>query len=336
MGRQLDETTLDAAAREYAANFFWPTRYSKVAPKVAVAGRDWTLNCLYNAHFKDEHDAIVGEIRRGMAGARLEDFDRAAKAKFKPRSDRTFEKLLRDRLAIDHRGEHVAGAIGTVRVGGRFVGFHQIEVETLDSIRFRKRLKLAGVDPGPRETHFKRVPLIWPIYAGEGAERAAGRFADPLPTGTPGLPIGALNTRIANVAAIAAVDAVVDLLDGGTGAAVAKGYTASQPADVDTAVSGQTLLFTLVYSDPAFGSGADAGPGGIATASAITPDSSADATGTLAWVRCSSSNDGATALDDLIDGEAGLSSADWILNTLAIVSGATVNGNSHTVTMPES
>ena len=146
----------------------------------------------------------------------------------------------------------------------------------------------------------------------------------------------ALNTRISNAAAKAACDAIVDLLDGGSGAAVIKGYTASQATDPDTAIGAQTLLFTLVCSDPAFGNAADANPGGRATASAVTSDSSADATGTLAWVRASSSNDGSTALNAVIDGEAGTSGADFNFNTVAIVSGATVSLTSWTVTMPES
>lgn len=131
------------------------------------------------------------------------------------------------------------------------------------------------------------------------------------------------------------VDAAVDNLDEGAGAAVIQGRTGAQPADPDTAVSG-TNLFTLVCSDPAFGNAADAAPGGTATASAITADSSADATGTLGYCRASSTADGATPADDHIDGEAGTSGADFNFNTLAIVSGANVDLTAWTVTQPES
>ena len=148
-------------------------------------------------------------------------------------------------------------------------------------------------------------------------------------------PVMALNTRISNVAAKRACDAVVDSLDDGAGAAVIQGRTGTQPADPDTATTG-TNLFTLVCSDPAFGSAADAAPGGRATASAITSDSSADATGTLAYCRASSTTDSITPLTSHIDGEAGTGTADFVMNTLAIVSGATVALSSWTVTMPES
>jgi len=145
----------------------------------------------------------------------------------------------------------------------------------------------------------------------------------------------ALNTRISNECAVLACNAIVDNLDEGTGAAVIQGRTGAQPADPDTTVSG-TLLFTLVCSDPAFGNAADAAPGATATASSITDDSSADATGTLGYCRASATNDGATPLDDHIDGEAGTSGADFNFNTLSIVSGSTVSMTSWTATMPES
>src|SRR5690606_35525721 len=101
------------------------------------------------------------------------------------------------------------------------------------------------------------------------------------------------------------------------GAATIKIYTASQPTNPDVAVSAQTLLATLTCSDPAFGSAADDSPGGKATADTITADSSADATGTAAWFRAATS-----AGTAVIDGSAGTSSADLVLNTVSIVAGA--------------
>jgi hypothetical protein len=154
-------------------------------------------------------------------------------------------------------------------------------------------------------------------------------------SGGPLKSVGAAAMGISNVAAIASCNAVVDLLDEGSAGAVGKGYTTARPADVDTAISAQTLLFTLVASTTAFGAAADGAPGGEATAAAITDDASADATGTLAFMRWSSSNDGAAALDDHIDGNAGTSGEDYNFNTLAIVSGATVAMSSWTVTAPE-
>jgi len=92
----------------------------------------------------------------------------------------------------------------------------------------------------------------------------------------------------------------------------------------------------ILRSAAAFGAAADAAPGGTATASAVTDDASADATATLGYCRASSTADGATPVDDHLDGEAGTSGADFNFSTLAIVSGATISLTSWTVTQPES
>ena len=140
----------------------------------------------------------------------------------------------------------------------------------------------------------------------------------------------AVQTKLSNAAAIAACNAVVDLLDGGSGAGYIEIRTGSPPSNVDDAAPG-TLLATLPLSDPAFGSAADANPGATATASAITSDSSADATGTAGWFRAYDSN--ATAV---IQGTVGTSDADLILASVSITAGNTVSVSSWTVTMPES
>ncbi len=140
----------------------------------------------------------------------------------------------------------------------------------------------------------------------------------------------ALQTTISNAAAIAACNAVVDLLDAGAGAALLRIYDGTQPTNPDVAITTEVLLAELTYSDPAFGAAADATPGGRATASAITDDSSANATGTASWFRTVDSNGLA-----VIDGSVGTSGADLNLNTVSITSGATVSVSSHTVTMPE-
>lgn len=141
----------------------------------------------------------------------------------------------------------------------------------------------------------------------------------------------ALATRISNAAAKAACDAIVDLIDGGSGPGKLRIYDGTQPADPDTAVSTQTLLAELTLSDPAFGAAADANPGGRATAASITSDSSANATGTASWFRVVDSNDVA-----IIDGSVGTSGCDLNLNTTSIVAGAQVSVTSWTFTMPES
>lgn len=137
----------------------------------------------------------------------------------------------------------------------------------------------------------------------------------------------ALNTIISAAARNAMCDALVDLLDAGSGAATLKIYTGTQPAGPGTAVGAQTLLGTLTCSDPAFGSASS----GVATASAITSDTTADATGTAAWFRAADSNGTA-----IIDGSVGTSSADLILDSVSIIAGGTIAVTSWTITMPAS
>lgn len=136
---------------------------------------------------------------------------------------------------------------------------------------------------------------------------------------------------ISNAAAIAMCNALVDLIDAGSGAGYLNIYNGSKPAGPDVAVSGQTLLSEHTMSDPAFGSAADASPGATATASAIGDDSSAAATGTASWFRIFDSDDTA-----IFDGSVGTSDADLILDSVSITAGQTVSISSCTITMPES
>lgn len=142
----------------------------------------------------------------------------------------------------------------------------------------------------------------------------------------------ALNFRISNAAAKALADTFDDQVNIGSTASVLDIRTGAQPADPDTAATG-TLLGTLTFSDPAFGAATDGNPGGLLTASAITSDSSADATGTAGYFRIRATGTGA---DDVADGEVGTSGADLNLNTTAITAGSTLSITSMTVTMPES
>lgn len=136
----------------------------------------------------------------------------------------------------------------------------------------------------------------------------------------------ALDPKLTNAAASAAADAVVDLCDAGAGAATLRIYDGTAPATADTALSGNTLLAQLTMSDPAFGSASN----GVATASAITQDSSADATGTATFFRILDSN-GTVVLQ----GTVGTSGCDLNLNTTSIVAGATVSVTSLTYTQPK-
>lgn len=123
-----------------------------------------------------------------------------------------------------------------------------------------------------------------------------------------------------NLAANTACDAMATLCNSGK----LRIYDGTQPATADTAVSGQVLLAELTLNATAFG----ASVAGVATANAITQDSSADATGTAAWFRVVQSN-GTTLV---FDGSVGTSGADLNLNTVAIVSGAAVSVTALTLT----
>jgi hypothetical protein len=130
----------------------------------------------------------------------------------------------------------------------------------------------------------------------------------------------ALNPKRSNAAVNAAADAVTPLLNNG----YLRIYNGTQPANADTAVSTQTLLAELRFNATAFG----AASSGVSTANAITSDSSADNTGTASWFRALKS-DGTTAV---FDGSVGTSSADLVLNSTAISSGAAVAVTSFTYT----
>jgi hypothetical protein len=167
------------------------------------------------------------------------------------------------------------------------------------------------------------TPLRWPLVNPwlKPLRRTFGRF---------GLLL-ANNFKISNAVAKGMADAFTTKNDAGT-AAVIQGYTTAQATDPDTGIGAQTLLFTCTMSATSFGAATDGAPGGVITANTITDDSSADATGTLAWFRMSTQS-GGTAI---CDGSAGTSSADLVMNTLSITSGSTVSITSAVITMPES
>lgn len=140
---------------------------------------------------------------------------------------------------------------------------------------------------------------------------------------------------ITNNSAKAACDAVVDRLDLGSTnpSARLRIYSGTAPADADTALSGNTLLAELAMSNPAFGAAADLNPGARATASAITDDTSADATGTATFFRLVD-RDGNVVFQGDITATGG--GGTLTLNTVSIVAAALVKVTSLTITMPES
>lgn len=102
-------------------------------------------------------------------------------------------------------------------------------------------------------------------------------------------------------------------------------YSGTQPANADTALSGNTLLAQLPLSATAFANAS----GGSATGNAVT-SAAAAATGTAAWFRIYKS-DGTTAV---VDGSVGTSSADCIIATTSIVALATISVSSLVYSLP--
>lgn len=101
-------------------------------------------------------------------------------------------------------------------------------------------------------------------------------------------------------------------------------YSGTQPADANTALSGNTLLAELTCN----ATFAPSASGGVLTLNSITQDSTADNTGTATFFRLLKS-DGTTVV---MDGSVGTSGADLNLNSVAISAGAAVAVSSFTVT----
>lgn len=320
MARALDTATLDQAARDYAGMWLLADRKSP-SGKMWINGPERVLQDFHNAHFKDEFEYLVHSdsgIKAWLGSKALKEFETRAEEVFTKRDDAVFAEELKTRLAVDPKGNHIEGAIGTVKLGNRIVGG---QAKIIKTRRFGEIIL--------------SKPVYWPVYAGESEERKAGSSRpDPLPEGAEPWPLfemQATNPNISAECAILGLDTIVDNLDEGSTAATIRGRTGTQPADPDATETG-TLLFTLTMSDPAFGAASDDTPGAIATADTITDDSSADATGTLAYCRVGATGTGA---DDHIDGSAGTSSADFIFNTVSIVSGSTVSMSAFTMSLPQ-
>lgn len=127
----------------------------------------------------------------------------------------------------------------------------------------------------------------------------------------------------ANAARDAALNAITATLNNGS----LRIYGGTAPADADAALGGATLLAELPLGATAFG----AASGGVATANAITADSSADADGVPTFFRLLASN-GTTVV---YQGTAGASGQELNLSNLApdgeIKTGGTVSVSSLTI-----
>jgi len=139
----------------------------------------------------------------------------------------------------------------------------------------------------------------------------------------------ALTFQISNAAAQAMLTALGNQIDAGT-QAVINIYSGTQPVDVETAASG-TLLAELLCNATAFSGISDTNPGARATFAAITPDSSANNSGTAGYFRIFTQT-GGTAV---CQGSVGTSGADLNLNTTSITAGSQVSITSATIDQPE-
>lgn len=134
-----------------------------------------------------------------------------------------------------------------------------------------------------------------------------------------------MTLSLANTARTAMCDALVDLLDAGTGAGTIEIRSGTRPANPDTTATGDVLA-VITLEDPAFGSASN----GVATLNDPAPVT-AVADGTATWFRAYDGDGSA-----VFDGDVGVtgSGADLELATTSITTGLTVDITGGTVTVP--
>lgn len=130
-----------------------------------------------------------------------------------------------------------------------------------------------------------------------------------------------MSVQLSTLARNAKLDAITTIIGSSP---LLRIYNGTPPANVGTALSGNTLLAELAMSATPF----PASSAGVLTANAITTESSANNTGTASFYRVYKS-DGTTAE---IQGTVATSGADLNLNTTSIVAGGPVAVSSFTYT----
>lgn len=136
----------------------------------------------------------------------------------------------------------------------------------------------------------------------------------------------ALNPKVSAARRKAMLDTIIASAANG----ILRIYSGAQPTDCDTAIGAQVVLAELTMGSPAFTAvAAVASTDYVIAATAITQDSSANATGTAAWFRLWDS--GGTI--PLVDGTVGTAGTDLIINAVAITAGAAVSASSMSLTM---
>ncbi len=105
-------------------------------------------------------------------------------------------------------------------------------------------------------------------------------------------------------------------------------YSGTVPADANAALSGNTLLADLTLGGTAFAAAAS----GVATANAITADSSADNTGTATFFRVLESD----LTTVVFQGTVGTSGAELNLSSVSVIAGGPVSVSALTYTQAAS
>lgn len=168
----------------------------------------------------------------------------------------------------------------------------------------------AYVRPGAGTVRGYALPLPLDLVPWSRLARALGRLL------APWLMALAFATGLRNNRA----NQIRDAIDAGAGAGLLRIYDGSRPASCGTAT---TLGAELTFSDPS----APGASGGVMTASAITDDSSANATITATWFRVVDSTGTC-----VMDGNVGTASSDLNLNSTSIASGQRVSCTSFVIT----
>lgn len=125
----------------------------------------------------------------------------------------------------------------------------------------------------------------------------------------------------------AACDAIVDLIDAGSGAGTMQIRTGTRPANPNTAATG-TLLATVTFQDPACGS-SSLGSAAVNDPASVT----AVGTGNASWCRIFDSN-AAAVLDGNVTATGG--GGDIALQSVSVTTGQQVDITGGTFTMPVS
>ena len=200
-------------------------------------------------------------------------------------------------------------------------------METPESLAYRRRNKL---DKSHRKTYLKVVPCRIDIFEGEIEEHGHQNIADFIRDQS-----GATVMNIDAATAVLGLDALLDSVDAGAGAATIDIRSGTQPVDPDAAATGNRAA-ALVMAATAFNGASDQSDGTVdAAADTIADSTSETATQTAGYFVVGSTTTPPTLIDQMISGNVATAGADMNFNTGAFVSGATVSITSYVITMSQ-